>query len=48
MAIVNDPAGSATLTLSCREVFARGGRSVDVSGPQLEQQASAVHEGYWN
>jgi tRNA(Arg) A34 adenosine deaminase TadA len=48
MAIVNDLAGSGTLALSCREVFARGGRSLDVSGPHLEKQASAVHEGFWN
>ena len=48
MAIVNDVSGSGTLALSCREVLARGGRSVEVSGPHLEEQASPVHEGFWN
>lgn len=48
MAIVNDDSGSGTLALSCREVLARGGRTVDVSGPHLEEQARPVHEGFWN
>ena len=39
--------GEAELALPCREVFARGGRVVDVSGPHLEQEARAVHEGFW-
>jgi tRNA(Arg) A34 adenosine deaminase TadA len=36
-----------TLDLPCREVFARGGRSVSVVGPLLEHEASKVHEGFW-
>jgi tRNA(Arg) A34 adenosine deaminase TadA len=44
--IVNDVSGDSTLALSCREVFARGGRSTDVSGPHLTEQAAAVHEGF--
>ena len=48
MTIINDVSGSATLTLPCREIFARGGRTVEVSGPHLVEQARAVHEGYWN
>jgi tRNA(Arg) A34 adenosine deaminase TadA len=48
MTFVNDVSGSGTLALPCREVFARGGRSVEVSGPHLLAQASAVHEGYWD
>jgi tRNA(Arg) A34 adenosine deaminase TadA len=48
MAMVNDVPGSSTLALSCREVFARGGRSIDVSGPHLTEQAAAVHEGFWD
>ena len=47
MAIVNDVSGSSTLALSCREVFARGGRNIEVSGPNLVEQAAAVHEGFW-
>ena len=35
------------LLLSCREVFARGGRSVEVIGPALEEEARKVHEGFW-
>jgi tRNA(Arg) A34 adenosine deaminase TadA len=48
MTFVNDLSGSATLALPCREIFARGGRSVEVSGPHLVDQASAVHKGYWS
>jgi tRNA(Arg) A34 adenosine deaminase TadA len=36
-----------TLQLSCREVFARGGRVIEVSGPHLRERATAVHEGFW-
>lgn len=35
------------LLLSCREVFARGGRPVEVIGPALEEEAREVHEGFW-
>ena len=48
IAIVKDVAGISTLALSCREVFARGGREVDVSGPHLADEAAAVHQGFWN
>jgi tRNA(Arg) A34 adenosine deaminase TadA len=48
MAIVNDVSGSGTLALSCREVLARGGRTVEVSGPHLQELARPVHEGFWN
>jgi tRNA(Arg) A34 adenosine deaminase TadA len=36
-----------TLVLPCREVFARGQRSIEVIGPLLEEEARAVHEGFW-
>lgn len=36
-----------TMALPCREVFARGQRPIDVIGPVLEDEARAVHEGYW-
>jgi tRNA(Arg) A34 adenosine deaminase TadA len=45
--IVKDDSGSATLALSCREVFARGGRDIEVSGPHMTEQAATVHEGFW-
>jgi tRNA(Arg) A34 adenosine deaminase TadA len=35
------------LDLPCREVFARTGRPIEVLGPELEDEASAVHEGFW-
>ena len=43
-----DPNGAAGLALSSREVFARGGRAVEVSGPQLEDLAWTVHKGFWH
>ena len=35
------------LLLSCREVFARGGRPIEVLGPALEEEARQVHMGFW-
>lgn len=35
------------LLLSCRGVFAGGGRAVEVVGPALEGEARKVHEGFW-
>lgn len=35
------------LYLPCREVLARGRRVVEVVGPLLEDEARAVHAGYW-
>ena len=45
--MITDPTGASTLALSSREVLARGGRSVAVSGPHLVAEAAAVHEGFW-
>src|SRR5262245_22281808 len=42
-----DPS-NPTLALGCREVFARGQRQIDVLGPVLEDEARAVHEGFWS
>jgi tRNA(Arg) A34 adenosine deaminase TadA len=36
-----------TLDLPCREVFARGQRAIVVDGPFLEDEAGAVHVGFW-
>jgi tRNA(Arg) A34 adenosine deaminase TadA len=36
-----------SLKLPCREVFARGGRMVEVTGPLMEEEAARVHEGFW-
>ncbi|GGA17624.1 tRNA-specific adenosine deaminase [Paenibacillus marchantiophytorum] len=38
-----------TLDLPCREVFARGNKSIEVIGPiqEVETETVAAHEGYW-
>ncbi|MFI5955033.1 nucleoside deaminase [Cryptosporangium sp. NPDC051539] len=36
-----------TLSLPCREVFARGQRAVTVDGPADLPEARAVHAGFW-
>ena len=36
-----------SLKLPCREVFARGGRPVEVLGPFIEEEAAHVHQGFW-
>jgi tRNA(Arg) A34 adenosine deaminase TadA len=46
-AMVDDGSGDSELALPCREVFARGGRRVAVSGPHLEGEARVVHQGFW-
>jgi len=46
--IVEDPTGAWTLAMSCRDVFARGGRAVAVLGPLMEEDARVVHEGFWD
>jgi tRNA(Arg) A34 adenosine deaminase TadA len=40
-------AENPTLDLPCREVFAHGQREIAVAGPFLEDEAGAVHEGFW-
>jgi tRNA(Arg) A34 adenosine deaminase TadA len=45
-AMLDDVAETSTLALSCREVFARGSRTIDVGGPHLMEEATAVHEGF--
>jgi tRNA(Arg) A34 adenosine deaminase TadA len=40
-------AGSNFLNLPCRQVFACGGRMVEVLGPLLETEARQVHLGFW-
>lgn len=36
------------LGLTCRQVFAQGTQSTEVTGPVLEQEALTVHQGYWS
>lgn len=37
-----------TLSLPCRDVFARGQRPIEVIGPLMEAEAAKVHEGFWD
>lgn len=37
-----------TLSLPCRELFARGSRRIEVIGPYLEDEAAAPHQGFWD
>ena len=45
--MVADNPTTDALAVSCREIFARGKRTVEVEGPLLEREAAVVHEGYW-
>jgi len=45
--ITGDDPENPTLDLPCREVFARGQRSVTVVGPEDVPGAAEVHEGFW-
>jgi tRNA(Arg) A34 adenosine deaminase TadA len=36
-----------TMNLPCRTVLAAGQRSIQVTGPALEQEALTVHQGFW-
>jgi len=40
--------GNPTLSLPCREVFARGQRRIEVLGPVLEDEAAVAHRGFWD
>jgi tRNA(Arg) A34 adenosine deaminase TadA len=47
LALTGSHPENPTLALSCREVFARGQRAIEVVGPLLEDEAEAVHAGFW-
>lgn len=47
LAITGSHPENPTLSLPCREVFARGQRHIEVLGPMLEEEAAAAHEGFW-
>jgi tRNA(Arg) A34 adenosine deaminase TadA len=36
------------LAITSREIFARGDHAVEVSGPHLPTESSAVHDGFWD
>ncbi len=45
--LTGDDPENPTLDLPCRDVFARGSRSIEVIGPALEDEAERVHYGFW-
>ena len=49
LALTGDHPENPTLSLPCREVFARGQRHVEVIGPVpgLAREMVATHEGFW-
>lgn len=49
LALTGDDAQNPTFDLPCREVLARGQKSVTVVGPfpELEEAIAEVHQGYW-
>ncbi|MDR0226857.1 MAG: nucleoside deaminase [Burkholderiaceae bacterium] len=49
LALTGDHADNPTLSLPCREVFARGQRAVQVMGPvpALRDEMLALHQGFW-
>ena len=36
-----------TLSLPCRDVLGAGSRSIEVTGPLLEEEAALPHQGFW-
>lgn len=47
LGLTGDHPENPTFALPCREVFARGQRRIDVTGPCLEDEAAAAHTGFW-
>ena len=45
--LTGDDPENPTLSLPCRDVFNRGRRSIQVIGPELEEEAERVHDGFW-
>jgi tRNA(Arg) A34 adenosine deaminase TadA len=45
--ITGDHPENPTFSLPCRDIFARGQRTVSVVGPLIEDEAAVVHEGFW-
>jgi tRNA(Arg) A34 adenosine deaminase TadA len=37
-----------TFALPCREVVARGQRTIEILGPLLEEEAARIHDGFWS
>ena len=47
-ALIGPHPENLTMDLPCRVVLGAGQRVVEVVGPLLEEEARAVHEGFWN
>ncbi|MEO7496327.1 MAG: nucleoside deaminase [Massilia sp.] len=47
LALTGSDPENPTLSLPCREVFARGQRPTEVHGPLREDEARAAHESFW-
>ncbi len=47
LALTGSDPENPTLSLPCREVFARGQRPTEVIGPMREDEARAAHAGFW-
>lgn len=47
LALTGSHPENPTLNLPCRTVFAAGQGAVEVSGPQLEDEAAVPHRGFW-
>lgn len=48
LGLTGDHPENPTFALPCREVFARGQRRVEVTGPCLEDEAAEPHRGFWH
>ena len=42
-----DDSSEDVLQIPCREIFERGRKNIEVQGPFIEEEAAAVHEGFW-
>ena len=47
LGLTGDHPENPTFALPCREVFARGQRRIEVTGPCLEEDAAEPHRGFW-
>lgn len=50
LALTGSDPHNPTLSLPCRDVFARGHKRVDVIGPvdEMAEEMQATHRGFWN
>ncbi|MFQ6574638.1 deaminase [Pseudomonas sp. UM16] len=48
LGLTGDHPENPTFSLPCREVFAKGQRTINVLGPLLEEEAAESHKGFWS